>query len=138
LEERIFLLLHHVSFQTFSCPNRCQFNSSDDCVILGGTAEAHSWDMNVSEETAQRILIGNQRNVPALKGAKILSHHVGLRPGRSDVRLEADSLTFNGKKALVVHNYGHGGSGVTLFWGCAMDVVRIIAGSCEDMATSKI
>jgi D-amino-acid oxidase len=28
----------------------------------------------------------------------------------------------------VVHNYGHGGAGVTLCWGCAEDVTRILAG----------
>ena len=30
------------------------------------------------------------------------------------------------KELAVVHNYGHGGSGVTLHWGCAAHVVRLV------------
>lgn len=38
----------------------------------------------------------------------------GLRPFRAGgVRLEAQPGT------RIVHNYGHGGAGVTLSWGCA-------------------
>lgn len=47
---------------------------------------------------------------------------VGLRPSRKDgVRLEAQQQ--HGR--LVIHNYGHGGGGVTLAWGCANQVARL-------------
>ncbi len=44
----------------------------------------------------------------------------GLRPYRDPLRLESELL--EGK--LIVHNYGHGGSGITLAMGCAEDVVK--------------
>lgn len=31
----------------------------------------------------------------------------------------------SGRKVNIVHNYGHGGSGLTLSWGCATDVVNL-------------
>ena len=36
---------------------------------------------------------------------------VGLRPGRHSVRLEKENID----GISVVHNYGHGGSGITVF-----------------------
>jgi D-amino-acid oxidase len=42
------------------------------------------------------------------------------------VRLDADTLT-DGR--LLVHDYGHGGSGFTLSWGCADEVARIVEGA---------
>jgi D-amino-acid oxidase len=55
--------------------------------------------------------------------AEILGAAVGLRPVRSAVRLEAERIV---PERLLVHNYGHGGAGVTLSWGCAAEVVRLI------------
>ncbi len=44
---------------------------------------------------------------------------VGLRPVRPrNVRLETEAGT------CIVHNYGHGGSGVTLSWGCGFEVIE--------------
>lgn len=41
-----------------------------------------------------------------------------LRNRENGLRLESESL---GSKT-VIHNYGHGGAGVTLSWGCAVDI----------------
>lgn len=41
-------------------------------------------------------------------------------PSGSGVRLEGESRT------NIIHNYGHGGSGVTVSWGCAIEVGRIM------------
>ena len=46
-----------------------------------------------------------------------------LRPYRERTyRLEPEIV---GNK-FVVHNYGHGGAGITLSWGCAHEVVDIV------------
>ena len=55
---------------------------------------------------------------------KMVEDLVGLRPGRMEVRLEREEK--NGK--YLIHNYGHGGSGVTLSWGCADEVVELANG----------
>jgi D-amino-acid oxidase len=55
----------------------------------------------------------------------ILDERVGLRPYRkSGVRLQRAKLR-DGR--TVIHNYGHGGSGFTLSWGCAQNLLKIMA-----------
>lgn len=51
---------------------------------------------------------------------------VGLRPSRVPLRLSSEITRTNstGAEVLVCHCYGHGGSGVTLSWGCAEDLVQ--------------
>src|SRR5712671_4117939 len=47
----------------------------------------------------------------------------GLRPYRDQTfRLESENV--DGK--FVVHNYGHGGAGITLSWGCAHEIVDLV------------
>lgn len=95
---------------------------STDC-ILGGTAQENNWDLDVDEETASEILRKCRELEPKLDNVEILEHKVGLRPGRDEVRLETEILNGN---CLVIHNYGHGGAGFTLSWGCAEDVLQIV------------
>lgn len=94
---------------------------TNDC-ILGGTLDAGVWDTTVDDETTLSIISRCSDLVPALAGAAVIEALVGLRPGRPEVRLERDDELLPG--VPVVHNYGHGGSGITLGWGCAADAVR--------------
>lgn len=95
-----------------------------DC-ILGGTLDDDQWDTAVNAATAEAILERCCELVPALRGVTVLGHAVGLRPGRPTVRLEVDTPLKTG--ARLVHNYGHGGAGMTLSWGCAREVTALAA-----------
>ncbi|MFI9306140.1 FAD-dependent oxidoreductase [Streptomyces triculaminicus] len=94
-------------------------------VVLGGTARAHAWDRTPSPCTAQAIISRCSRVFPRLAQARILGHRVGLRPGRPRVRLEAERLPSG---ARLVHNYGHGGAGITVSWGCALEAADLVEG----------
>lgn len=91
-------------------------------VVVGGTAEDGQWDTEPDPATAHRLLARAAALVPALAGAPVLNHRVGLRPARPTVRLETCPHP-DGEPGGVVHCYGHGGAGVTLSWGCADDVL---------------
>jgi D-amino-acid oxidase len=96
-----------------------------DIVVLGGTEEAGNWSLKPDPATAERILRDCAAVEPRLHGATVTEHRVGLRPVRPSVRLEAESLD-GGRRLL--HNYGHGGAGVTLSWGCALEVTAAAVG----------
>jgi len=94
---------------------------ASDC-ILGGTAEEGNWSLEPDPAQAEAILARAARLLPAGTRIHVLRHLVGLRPGRPSVRLEVERV--GGRP--VVHNYGHGGAGVTLSWGCAEEVTALV------------
>jgi D-amino-acid oxidase len=91
---------------------------SRDCV-LGGTAEEGQGDLVYDPRDAAAILERCAALEPTLAGARLVGQRVGLRPGRRRVRVELERR--DGDRA-VIHDYGHGGAGVTLSWGCAAEV----------------
>jgi len=98
-----------------------------DTVVAGGTQTAGDWSREPDPVTAARILAACTAAEPRLRGAAVLTHRVGLRPVRPAVRLDTEDI---GGGRLVVHNYGHGGAGVSLSWGCALEVTRQVTGQC--------
>jgi D-amino-acid oxidase len=92
----------------------------NDCVF-GGTNDFSS-DLAADPATTDRIVAECSRALNIEK-PNVLAERVGLRPFRkSGVRLERAHL---GDGRTVVHNYGHGGSGFTLSWGCAEEVLQL-------------
>ncbi|MGW5717817.1 FAD-dependent oxidoreductase [Amycolatopsis sp. NPDC003865] len=90
-------------------------------VVCGGTEEPGRGDTVPNPGVTADIVRRCRELVPALAGAEVLRSAVGLRPFRPVVRLERDGD--------VVHCYGHGGSGITLAWGCAADVAELFSAS---------
>ncbi len=95
-------------------------------VVLGGTFEPGSHDPVPAEATARAIVERCTELVPELRGARLLGQLVGLRPARDGgARVEVEG-------GWLVHNYGHGGAGMTLSWGCADEVVRLTRAARAD------
>ncbi|MEV3932540.1 FAD-dependent oxidoreductase [Streptomyces sp. NPDC049944] len=93
-------------------------------LVLGGTAEVDDPRTAPDPRTAEEILARCARVRPEVAGARVISHRVGLRPARdAGVRIEAEPLPGGG---LLVHNYGHGGAGVTVARGCARAAAQLV------------
>ncbi len=93
---------------------------ASDCVF-GGTNEI-SHEREPDPATTAAIVTECSRALgiepPAVQRAR-----VGLRPfRRGGICLRADQLP-DGRR--VIHNYGHGGAGFTLSWGCARAVLAL-------------
>jgi D-amino-acid oxidase len=91
-------------------------------VVCGGTAVEGATGTDPDPDVEAAVLRRVRALVPELADAPVLSRAVGLRPGRPTVRLER--LEHRGRE--VVACYGHGGAGVTLSWGCAGHVARLV------------
>ncbi len=93
---------------------------TNDCVF-GGTNEV-SGNCAVDPTSTSRMVAECSR-VLNIDKPRVLDEPVGLRPFRkSGVRLDRGRLR-DGR--TVLHNYGHGGSGFTLSWGCANKVFQL-------------
>lgn len=93
-----------------------------DRLVLGGIAVEHEWSMDPDAARTERILARCAQVEPLLREARPVDVRVGLRPTRTQVRVETEEY----RGAHVVHNYGHGGSGVALSWGCAREVASLV------------
>jgi D-amino-acid oxidase len=96
-----------------------------DVMVLGGTSEPGAFDLPPRPPVSMRILRDCAAVFPALRGARVVTERVGLRPYRPAVRLESEPL---GDGRVLWHNYGHGGAGVTLSWGCAREITEAVLG----------
>ncbi|MBU2669358.1 FAD-binding oxidoreductase [Actinoplanes bogorensis] len=95
-----------------------------DRLLLGGCTIAGDESPGIDPLMARRIIDRCAAVRPEVRDAEVLGHRVGFRPIRPTVRLERDGS--------IIHNYGHGGAGITLSWGCATDVVALAREIAQD------
>lgn len=92
-----------------------------DRVVCGGVRIPDRWDRTPDPAITDRVLRRVRALEPRLRDAEVIDVVTGLRPDRPAVRVETERVG----SAWCVHNYGHGGNGVSLSWGCARHVVAL-------------
>ncbi|CAG2121772.1 unnamed protein product [Medioppia subpectinata] len=102
-----------------------------DYVTLGGIKQYGNSDLNLNDLDRQSIWQRVTEVVPSLQNAEVVMEWVGLRPQRQPVRVETeiiDNIGLNHTKSnlKVVHNYGHGGHGITYSWGTAKQATELV------------
>lgn len=77
----------------------------------------------VIDRAAQACDVQPAFALPDLAQEQVVKFVAGVRPYRRQrVRIEAESLDTK----TLIHNYGHGGAGLTLAWGSASETVRLV------------
>jgi D-amino-acid oxidase len=96
---------------------------ANDCVFGGTNEISDSREPNRAQTIA---IVDECARVLGIAPPQVIADRVGLRPFRkTGVRVEAVHWS-DGR--TVIHNYGHGGSGFTLSWGCAERVLELARG----------
>ena len=93
-------------------------------VYVGGTAIPNSMSCETNPDTKEEILRHATKFIPSLARAKVQKEVVGIRPARSVVRFEVEKCAAS--DLIVIHCYGHGGKGLNMHWGSALEVGRTV------------
>ena len=142
---------HFPRFTEAHCTSLHNFNGAfmfllprgENQLVIGGIAQPYQWSTDLQRDSSeiQEMLNLCFESFPCLEEADFeeADFRVGLRPfRRAGVRLDLDRITYS---VPVISNYGHGGAGVLLSWGCAFSVLsfaRQIRADLSVAAHSKL
>uniref|UniRef100_A0A1B6ES01 FAD dependent oxidoreductase domain-containing protein n=1 Tax=Cuerna arida TaxID=1464854 RepID=A0A1B6ES01_9HEMI len=107
---------YYADYDTYIIPQ------PDGLVTLGGSRH---YDSHTTTTCAHDLAAIRERCVallPSLEGAEVVRTWTGLRPHRDPVRVELERV--GGLK--IIHNYGHGGYGITAGPGTSIHAVKLL------------
>ncbi|EKG14390.1 FAD dependent oxidoreductase [Macrophomina phaseolina MS6] len=117
---------------------------TDDVLLIGGLTQAHehALDLTLDAPAVRRMRARCDAFLPGLRRAALDPDYPlaqGLRPFRgSNVRVERELRRHAAEAggavpSRIVHNYGHGGAGWSLCFGCAGDVLALVEETLLDL-----
>ncbi|CDU23589.1 related to D-amino-acid oxidase [Sporisorium scitamineum] len=103
-------------------------------VILGGSFDVRQSSTTPDKVLAEKILQECAKLVPEIvpegktwREIEVISHNVGLRPGRDNgARVELEQVAAAGGQLTVVHSYGIGPAGYQASFGIAQEVADLV------------
>lgn len=105
-----------------------------DHVVLGSFYLEGDGDRDERPENTADVIERCAAFIPELRNAPLVGVVPCIRPGRKDgVRL--DRVNVGGFH--IVNNYGHGGGGMSISWGCAGDVCKLIQAATKDLSAAS-
>jgi D-amino-acid oxidase len=108
----------------------CYMIVRGDTIVVGGSYL--EGDTETSMRPAERERLLENARIMGIETSSMLqkpkSEWVGFRPYRPTTRVEKEEIQLNGgnNTIRVVHSYGTGGSGWTVYTGVAKDTVRLV------------
>jgi D-amino-acid oxidase len=96
-----------------------------DLLLIGGASIVGRRYRRPDAGIADELCAAAIEALPALAEAPVIGANAGLRPRRPAVRVEHDHHA----RGKLIHNYGHGGLGLTLSWGTAHRVAELLEGT---------
>lgn len=102
----------------------CYLIPRGDTIVVGGSYLEGDTELSIGD-TERSQLLQNATNMGIdVEKSKIVGEWTGFRPYRQTVRCEIETNESNGIK--VVHSYGYGGSGWTVYVGAAKECANLV------------
>lgn len=125
---------------------------NDNILLIGGVAQPGRWDLDLTLESPEikRMRARAEAFLPSLKHARLDPEYPiaqGLRPAREknicvERELRTRTMDLHGEPmeeaSRIIHDYGHGGSGWSLSFGCAADVANLVEDVLHNLPASRM